>query len=144
MELKDAQALADRLLRAHGLWDAGWHFNWDRARKRGGKCEHTFKRITMSIYLVPLWSEDEVRATLMHEIAHALVGPGQGHGPAWRSKMRELGEAPVARHNNTVLPSRWGAQCPTHGIIATRQRRRSGVLSHAGCGQIIEWVDTFA
>ena len=131
--------LAANLLEKYGLTD--WHFNWDNAKRRGGRCEYMYRRITMSRHLVPMWTEEQVYNTLIHEIAHALVGPGFGHGPVWARKMRELGAVPDRCHNNAVVEPHLHAVCQTHGVVAKRHRRTRGALC-LRCRQPVEWVDT--
>lgn len=137
--LIETRNIADALLREHGL--TAWSFQYDNAKKRGGQCNHTFRRITMSKHLVPMWSDAEVKATLMHEIAHALVGPGHGHGRVWAAKMRELGQKPERCHDNAVAEPPFVAMCATHGEIGRRHRRTRGGLC-ARCRTAVTWVDT--
>src|SRR6476659_8376122 len=92
MNLYEAGALARQLLRQHGLHD--WRFELDHARRRFGRCDYTHRRITLSRPLTLLNPLEEVRDTLLHEIAHALT-PGAGHGPRWRAMCRQLGARPV-------------------------------------------------
>lgn len=139
--IKDTEALAARLLKSHGLAAQGWHFSWDNAKKRGGQCNHTFKRITMSRNLVPLWEDNQVLDTLVHEVAHALVGPGHGHGPVWKRKMRELGAVPARTHNNATAEPHLEVICPTHGVIGKRHRRMRGAACR-GCGNRVTYNDT--
>ena len=42
------------------------------------------------------WSTSlrQVTDTILHEIAHALAGPGAGHGPAWKATASRLGATP--------------------------------------------------
>jgi SprT protein len=138
---------AKRILQETGLADRGWYFVWDNARERGGQCRFRLKQISMSRYLVPMWSDDEVVNTLWHEAAHALVGPGAGHGPVWRAKMRELGRDPLRCHDNQTVPGRYVAMCDTCGGEAYRAHRftaamRQGRHHHKTCGQRVRWVDT--
>lgn len=143
--LIDTHILATRMLRQHGL--VGWRFEYDGAKKRGGQCRHAHRAISMSRHLVPLWSDAEVLAVLKHEIAHALVGPGKGHGPAWAAKMRELGEVPNRTHSSETVPGRYVAICDTCNKEAGRVHRRTRAMRegrhlHKTCMKPVRWVDT--
>lgn len=91
MDMKTAQRLAESEMAWHGLDAQGWTFKWDSARGRNGQTNYTKRTISLSKVLVPLRDESWVRMTIIHEIAHALVGPGHGHGAIWRRKFVELG-----------------------------------------------------
>jgi predicted SprT family Zn-dependent metalloprotease len=59
--------------------------------------------------------ESAVRDTLLHEIAHALVGPGEGHGPKWQATALRIGATPRAcdtSPDTVVMPGDWQARCP--------------------------------
>ena len=83
MNLYEAAHLAKELMTRHGL--AGWSFEFDHARRRFGRCDYTHRRITLSKPLTFLNPIEEVRDTLLHEIAHALAGERAGHGAKWRT-----------------------------------------------------------
>ena len=89
MDLRDAFALAEDLLEHHGLTD--WSIAYDGAKKRAGICRFGPRVIGLSAPLTVLHSVDDVRDTILHEIAHALVGPQHGHDAVWRAKAREIG-----------------------------------------------------
>ena len=91
MNLTDAQMLARTALDAHGLTDKGWRVEWDNAKRRNGSASSSARVITLSAPLTHLKTPEEMRQTIGHEIAHALVGTQHGHGPVWKAKMRELG-----------------------------------------------------
>lgn len=104
MDLRDAEALALRLLQEHGL--EGWTFRFDHARRRLGACHYGERRISLSKPLTLLNPEAVVRDTLLHEIAHALT-PGAKHGPSWRAMARRLGAEPraTARYGSVATPA---------------------------------------
>lgn len=95
MNRTEALTLARQTLDAHGLH--GWKAVIDtRPRKRLGQCRYRNREIGISAYHVTYHSDEDVRDTILHEIAHALVGPGHGHGPVWKAKARALGIRPRA------------------------------------------------
>jgi predicted SprT family Zn-dependent metalloprotease len=130
MILQDAEALAHQLMSVHGL--SHWHFRFDRAVRRFGFCRYRVRRITLSKRFTLLNSEPEIRNTILHEIAHALVGPHHGHGRAWRAKARELGcNGSRCCDRSVVAPSaKWVAECPGCRRVVRRHRR-----AVASCGQ---------
>lgn len=138
-----ASDTARNLMEAHGLWADGWRFEFDNGRRRFGCCRYGPRVISLSRYLVRLNSEDEVRNTILHEIAHALVGPGVGHGPEWKRMARRIGADPQRTHDSTTVPGRYLIECNRCGrSLGTRHRKSRGVYTHTGCGGVIEWIDT--
>ena len=91
MLLLEAKSLAIKLMNKHGLLDLRWSFEFDNAKRRFRCCHYTYKRISLSKYLVELNDEARVKNTILHEIAHALVGHGHGHDNVWKRKAIEIG-----------------------------------------------------
>lgn len=89
MHTATALRLARSLLDAHGLRE--WTVALDRAKTRAGATHFRSRRITLSGPLTRAHEEDLVRDTILHEIAHALVGPSHGHDRVWKAKAREIG-----------------------------------------------------
>lgn len=134
MHLPEVLCLAQDLLDAHGLH--GWEVRLDRARRRAGQCDEHNRRISVSRYLMDLYSEAEVRETLLHEIAHALVGNQHGHDAVWVAKARQIG----ASGSRLVPPEAprvkgsWLGRCPA-GHEVDRTRRPTTPLSCARCAR---------
>src|SRR5919202_5260627 len=97
--------LAEALLAEH-LPGGAWTFAFDTAKRRAGACDYTRRRITVSRYLAEKWDEEEVRQTLLHEIAHALAGHAAAHGPRWRTVAQGIGYTGDRLHNGPIAEER--------------------------------------
>ena len=91
MNLLLASNLAKNLMRQHNLFKSYWQFDWNKKKNSLGTCSYSKKIIFLSKKIVPCLKENEVKDTILHEIAHALVGSGQGHNQVWKSKAIEIG-----------------------------------------------------
>lgn len=132
MDIGEAGRLARELMDAHGLH--GWHFAFDRAKKRAGVCRYGQQTIGLSAPLTALHTPAQVRDTILHEIAHALVGAQHGHGPAWRAMARSVGASPdrCLPEDAPRLPGAWVGTCP-RGHTIDRHRRPAQVTSCRQC-----------
>ena len=104
MELKEAKILAMRLINKHlGL---GWCLEIDSARCRFGICCSSSKRIGLSKHYILLNTPARVTRTVLHEIAHALVGCHEGHSAVWKKMAVSIGSSSERSFNssNTVIP----------------------------------------
>lgn len=108
----NTSTLARTLMNQHGL--GHWAFGYDRAKRRAGCCKHRIQTITLSIHYVIRNDDDEIKDTILHEIAHALAGPGAGHGHKWKAICRQIGAKPVRCYdsNRVNMPKgRYKATC---------------------------------
>jgi predicted SprT family Zn-dependent metalloprotease len=145
MELMAAHRLATDLMAQHGL--GGWTFRFDNARARFGACRYQSRQISLSRHLTRLCSEAEVRNTLLHEIAHALVGRVHGHDEVWRRTALAIGSDGKRTDDGPVgAEGRWTGRCPA-GHLVRRHRRPSRVMSCSTCSPgrfdhhtIFEWT----
>jgi len=134
MEMTRALSTGRRLLREHGLHD--WTIVPDRAKTRAGVCRFTKRQIGLSAPLTALHSEDEVLDTILHEIAHALVGPQHGHDAVWRAKARQIGcsgERCVSPDSARV-PGDWVGRCPA-GHEKHRHRAPTRLMTCGECAR---------
>lgn len=123
MELSKVETLARELLEEHGLDEGGWAFRWDRAKRRLGRCSFSERVISLSKPLAAMNDEGEVRDTILHEIAHALAGPGAGHGAEWKRVARAVGARPEARSATAqAVQHQWQGTCQHCGSKVHRHR----------------------
>jgi len=135
--LADAVELATKLMRDHGL--IGWRVKLDHARRRAGQCNYTTKVISLSRLYVRNAGKDHIRDTILHEIAHALVGPHHGHDAVWRQKAREIGCTATRCHSLSFSKARWVMQCPNGCFSVERHRRKSGLVCTT-CKASVEFI----
>lgn len=74
----------------HFLGDS-WTFEFMTKKRVFGTCCYNTKTISLSVFYIKVAEFADIEETIMHEIAHALVGPGHGHGEHWKAQMRALG-----------------------------------------------------
>ncbi len=133
MTREEVTTLALTLMAQHGLTANGWRFRLNSNRSRLGVCKFArakgrgifrtvipVKRIELSVHHALKDSVEEVTDTILHEIAHALVGTGKGHGPEWKRVAREIG-CKAQRCGVMDAPAKYLGTC---GCGATFKRNR--------------------
>jgi len=83
--------MAYELMHEYNLLEKGWQFYFNDNRSRLGVCKEYNKSIELSIWHVNNSPFEAVKNTLLHEIAHAIVGCRHQHNNVWRSKAIEIG-----------------------------------------------------
>lgn len=145
MNLSAAYAMGRALLDEHGLED--WTLRFDRAKTRAGVCRGGRREIGLSAPLARLHPPEEVRETLLHEIAHALVGTGHGHDAVWRRAVVAIGGSP-RRCVDAAAPrpaAPWLGVCAA-GHEVERHRRPERPMSCRQCSpsftldHLVEWT----
>jgi predicted SprT family Zn-dependent metalloprotease len=114
-------------------------------RLKTAKC----KCIKLSRYLVDLNGEDEVRETMLHEIAHFLVGATHGHDAVWRRKAIEIGCNGERLAKTAIMPKgRYKASCQC-GKVYYKHRKGKNIFKKNWfrcriCKNTVQFVDTMA
>ena len=122
MDVLAAQRRALSLMRAFGL--RGWTFATNKRKKTLGLCFSQLKRIELSTNFIAHNPKSIVRETVLHEIAHALVGTEHGHGAVWKEMAERVGAKPSRTTKNVVMPpGKWQATCGGCGLLFSRHRR---------------------
>jgi predicted SprT family Zn-dependent metalloprotease len=125
MDLQEAEGRVRGLMVQHGLSD--WTFRWDRAIRRFGYCLARQKVISLSQQLVALNEWPQVENTILHEVAHAIAGPGIGHGRAWKEIALRIGCTGERCYNGTEVrtpAAKFIGACPGCGVTVQRNRRK--------------------
>jgi predicted SprT family Zn-dependent metalloprotease len=129
------------LMRQHGLTD--WALQFDNARVRAGICRYSARTIGLSKHFVAANTLERVRTTVLHELAHALVGPGHNHDRVWQAKCLAIGGDGRPRYDvaSTVMPEKpWVGRCNCYQIWQrTRLTQRMRTATCAACNKPIRW-----
>ena len=72
-----------------------WKIEIDRrSYRRLGCCKYNKKIIVVSALYIEQCSAEDVKDTVLHEIAHILAGPSCGHNWLWKKRCRNVGARP--------------------------------------------------
>lgn len=129
--------LARTLMNQHGLSD--WNIKWSRAKKTHGLCQYSTKTLTFSAVAFAHIGEEEVRNTILHEIAHALAGASAGHGYKWKQIHREIGGTGaqyVTRTASATIPTAWTSECSKGHKGSGQHRAPLRVKACAKCSSV--------
>lgn len=133
MEIAAVQTLARQLMAEHGVSD--WALTFDHARRRAGMTDYRRRTISFSKPLMLIYPEQTVRDVILHEIAHALVGPQHAHDAQWKRVAARIGATARASLRDTPQPEApWVGVCP-RGHRTTRYRRPTRPISCAQCAR---------
>ncbi len=127
--------LARALMAQHRLHQ--WSFQFDAATKRAGCCQYATQVISLSYEFAKRASDEEIRDTILHEIAHALVGQDHRHDAVWRAKALEIGCSGRRCHDLQFTPPRYIMKCEQSCWVATAERRRHGVVCTRCRGSVV-------
>ena len=134
-ELNELARHARQLLDRHGLQSWGFHF--DQGTRRAGCCRYGRKTISLSHGFAVAAADREIEETLLHEIAHALVGQNHHHDAVWRAKAIEIGCSGKRCHDFRFTPPRYIVHCENRCWAATTERRMRGRICRRCQGQLV-------
>lgn len=142
MNRNDLHRLTRTLMDEHGLTD--WKIQLGRSKSTAGMCKYGIRTIQMSEPLASVRTDESTRMTVLHEIAHALVGPRHGHDSVWQRKCLEIGGNGLAKYVDLAAEdrakiSRYTGTCP-NGHLQNRQAR-SEKMFRTSCAKCSRYYD---
>lgn len=90
-----------------------WSVTTNNSMTTLGICRHNSKSIGLSTHLLDNNGWEVVKQTVVHEIAHALVGYHAHHNSIWRAKCIALGGdgKTCSEASDARMPYPWLAEC---------------------------------
>lgn len=85
----DAQKMCDEKLKEYNL--THWKASFISSTTKCAACDFENKRILISTNYCNACTIEDMKETILHEIAHALVGYASGHNEVWQAKAKEIG-----------------------------------------------------
>lgn len=148
MNVTEALDYARELMDEHGLYF--WKLQTDGAKHRLGQCNHNTKTLSFSRVLTEHNPPEMFHDTVLHEIAHALVGVvDDPHGEEWKAMARSIGiENPQAGADDVYLPDssyRYEGDCggdhSRHDEFRRHRLSRKRTFLCATCRRVVRWYD---
>jgi len=119
-------ARASACMAAHAL--EGWSFQFDHATTRAGCCHYAMQVLSLAQAYARSATEADITDTILHEIAHALVGQAHGHNAVWQAQARALGCSGRRCHDVQFTPPRYIVACVQGCWVSTAERRKRGAI----------------
>ena len=115
----------------HGLADE-WSATFDLAAGRAAICYFKEKLICLAVSYCMTAREEELIDTVLHEVAHALVGPQHNHDRVWKLAARRIGCTAERCTAVTHTAGKWIGRCQCARPIL-RKRLTRGMRTTARC-----------
>ena len=110
-KIKEAVLLGAQLLIENGLGD--WKIDLNKGRKSLADTYHKDKRISFSRSFITVATKEQFVGVTLHEIAHAMLGPGYGHGKEFVELCTKISPNPdYATHSADVRIGMYIYECP--------------------------------
>ena len=142
--LPEVEDLGKGLLAEHqanGALGRQWRFGFDLSPARAGVCRYQEQRIDLSVSYCLKATRAEIEDTVLHEIAHAIVGPRHNHDQVWKAKAQEIGCVGERCHRVQHSIPKWVGECGC-GQQWFRQQLQRRVMRNRACPKcrgVITW-----
>lgn len=134
MQPSEAITTIFNMLDSHGLVAKGWTCKLSNTKHILGQCSYRDKSIRLSRIHIAMGNDTEILNTIRHEVAHAITGPGHGHGQLWKQNAMLLGARPKSTAKLSYeAPHRYEIQCQKCERVLQKRHRRMSEKRIASC-----------
>lgn len=116
-----------------------WNFRFNKSKVNSGLCDYSTKTIYLSKCYLPHMSPEEIRQTLLHEIAHALT-PWAKHGRKWKLACEYLGIPPNVTGSIPRLPGKYSAKCSCGNVWNRYNSKCTDPNNKKMCGVCFDYL----
>ena len=120
----------------YGLCD--WKIELDYAKVRAGACHFREKKISFSRHFLKNADQLNINDTILHEIAHALVGPKHGHDRVWKNMAKKIGCSAKRCHTLEFSEYKWIRFCTNYCWEQKVHRRKLNLICKK-CGSPVKY-----
>ncbi len=113
-----------------------WSVQFDHATKRAGCCNYRERVISLAFAYAQSATDEAIADTILHEMAHALVGKDHGHDQVWHAQAIALGCSGTRCHDVQFTPPRYIVTCEHGCWVTTAERRKRGAVCRTCHGKI--------
>ena len=102
-----------------------WKIKLDNAKKRLGCCDYNTKTISISSHFLrgPTCEERKMRNTVLHELAHAIVGPKHNHDNVWKTMAVKIGCDGKTTSCMDLPDAKYTLECPNKCFVQPYYRK---------------------
>jgi predicted SprT family Zn-dependent metalloprotease len=115
-----------------------WKLELDYAKVRAGACHFTEKKISFSRHFLKNADQLDINDTILHEIAHALVGPKHGHDRVWKKMAKKIGCSAKRCHTLEFSEYKWIRFCTNYCWEQKVHRRKLNLICKK-CGSPVKY-----
>lgn len=123
------------LMEKHGLHK--WTFRFDDSTRRAGCCNYCDRTISIAFELARNGTDDDIRDTILHEIAHALAGRKHNHDAVWKAKAKEIGCSGERTHRLQFTTPRYAVACENKCWSGHAERRTKRLVCRTCGGRLV-------
>jgi predicted SprT family Zn-dependent metalloprotease len=115
-----------------------WKLELDYAKVRAGACYFKEKKISFSRHFLKNADQLDINDTILHEIAHALVGPKHGHDRVWKNMAKKIGCSAKRCHTLEFSEYKWIRFCTNYCWEQKVHRRKLNLICKK-CGSPVKY-----
>lgn len=140
-DIKDAEKLIQEKMELHELTKNGWTYKISSKMVTcAGKCSYKKNTLTFAKNFCTNVEESELINTILHEIAHAIVGPKTNHNETWRKLHIKMGGDGERCHRETFSPPKYLMECTKCQKIWKRYRKPFDGNYSCSCGGKVNYT----